>query len=413
MIELRSYRAQKWWRKRARRFLLDHRLRWTTACKYATLEIWTDRRGGWNMPHQRVCVVSMTGLDESCFEARTRQLWAAATIVQHSADIARHVGAPGDPVEEFGWTCKRVDAPLRYETGSKTPPVTDIVRDRYLRYTRSGEHAERKHLTREYAALRRVEAEARRVRNAVRRDVEARARAKGFASRRDLETQSNEIRDRRRALESDLEGLDARKKTLADIDRDLQKRVAETDVYARKVAERADAVERREVSVARREADVTKRESCFARMRDAASSGVVRLRVGGEAFETRESTLLCARDPSPFFEAWFSDRWRETADSLGDGDAGAAEQARFLDRDPDAFRAYLSCLRSGADRLAAFGIASVHDVANEARFFGNLELEAAAEAEAERRRELEARFAADAGCQQRMRALPSARRAWV
>jgi len=48
-------------------------------------------------------------------------------------------------------------------------------------------------------------------------------------------------------------------------------------------------------------------------------------------------------------------------------------------------------LRSGAERLAQFSAGTARDVADEARFFGNEQLETAAERELGRRRALESR----------------------
>ena len=66
------------------------------------------------------------------------------------------------------------------------------------------------------------------------------------------------------------------------------------------------------------------------------SHGRVRLNVGGTLFETSTSTLTGA---SNYFAAMLS-WWEGTTEE--DDDEGI-----FLDRDPDAFKVLLSCMRYG------------------------------------------------------------------
>ena len=70
------------------------------------------------------------------------------------------------------------------------------------------------------------------------------------------------------------------------------------------------------------------------------SHGRVRLNVGGTLFETSTSTLTGA---SNYFAAMLS-RWEGTTEE--DDDEGI-----FLDRDPDAFKVLLSCMRYGTATL--------------------------------------------------------------
>ena len=97
------------------------------------------------------------------------------------------------------------------------------------------------------------------------------------------------------------------------------------------------------------------------------NSDLVKLNVGGKIFETMCETLLNPSDPSPFFEAWFSERWS--------GSIGTKEEVRFLDRDPEAFELYLSCLRNGLEYVKTLTTIQIMKVFFEAQYFGNEKLE--------------------------------------
>ena len=86
------------------------------------------------------------------------------------------------------------------------------------------------------------------------------------------------------------------------------------------------------------------------------TAGRVVLNIGGTVFESTASTLEAS---CGYFSRLFSNEWEQSAG-----------EEIFLDRDPDAFRVLLSCMRNNAILLPEENVDLCSRVLLEAEFFG-------------------------------------------